>query len=56
MLCSINGADQIKLSDLELLYLHSRASFGQVITNKTDNVMEDERNRIFYHSLVQVKQ
>lgn len=48
---------QTKIPDSELQYLHCnlRASFGQLIANKTDNVMKDEQNKKVYPSLLQVK-
>ena len=57
MLWSINGANKSKIPDSELQYLHCnpKASFGQLIANKTDNVMKGEQNKKVYPSLLQVK-
>jgi len=41
---------QTKIRDSELQYLHCNAttSFGQLIANKSDNVMKGEKNKKIY--------
>jgi hypothetical protein len=48
MLWSISVPNKIWDSELQYLHCNPRASFGQLIANKIDNVMTVEHNEKFY--------